>query len=70
MIYEIKANWQKDTELNKKKFSAASDFCEKNNYIFIIKTEFDIPSLTKGQIKKLETDGIIKLDNPSRLFGE
>lgn len=69
-IYEIKANWQKDSDLNRKKYLAASEFCEKNNYIFIVQTEDDIPYLRKSKIKQLIDDGIITLNKPERIFEE
>lgn len=67
-IYEIKANWQKDSDINRKKYLAATEFCEKNNYIFIIQTEDDIPYLRKSKIKQLMDDGIITLNKPERIF--
>lgn len=66
-IFEIKAKWQIDSEQNKRKFFAARDFCEKNNYIFKIISEDDILPLSKTKIMELMENGVLSFNDPSRI---
>lgn len=69
-IYEIKAEWQKNSQCNMKKFFKAKEFCEKNNYIFTVLTEKAIPMITVEKVKELEISQVIRLDKPERIFKE
>lgn len=69
-IYEIKAEWQKNSECNAKKFFKAEEFCEKNNYIFTVLTEKAIPMITVEKVKELELSQVIRLDKHERIFKE
>lgn len=59
-IYEIKAEWAKSLDNNVRKFLAASEFCQKNNYIFNVKTENDIMPLLKEKLKQKYDEGYLK----------